>query len=348
MKTISRDSNFELLRIIAMIMVLILHGNFYSNGIPTIDEINSYFIPSFCRIFIQSLSIVAVNVFVLISGWFGMTFSWKNIGNILFQCFFYVFLIFLLLECITPSNISISPGKIAHMFFFGQPYWFVLEYLGLMVVSPLLNVFVEKSTKNELKSLLIAYFCFQWVYGWIFDDFIGFKWGYSTYSFIGLYLLIRYIRKFKPVWSQQSMKKFFLLYVMLAIFSTILYLFITIIDIPFVVDFFRNKILSYNSPLVILSAIFFILAFSKLNLSNRKFINLAGASSFAIYLIHCHPLLFSYYAELMRFIFQNYKGIEYLTIFITILLVISIICILIDCIRIYLWKTILNYAERIK
>lgn len=72
----NRRSNIELLIIIAMLLVLILHANSLSNGLPTINDLANP-ISSFARLSIQTLANVAVNVFVLISGWWGVKFSWK-------------------------------------------------------------------------------------------------------------------------------------------------------------------------------------------------------------------------------------------------------------------------------
>ena len=40
------------------------------------------------RMLFESLAIVCVNVFVLISGWFGIRPKWKSVTNFLFQVFF--------------------------------------------------------------------------------------------------------------------------------------------------------------------------------------------------------------------------------------------------------------------
>lgn len=203
-------------------------------------------------------------------------------------------------------------------------------------------MFSEHSTQKEFQLFLITYYCFQWVYGWLLDDFCNFEWGYSTASFIGLFLLARYIRKYKPVWSQVSLRRSLLVYLSTAIFATAIFIIVTLPDNPFYIELIRNKLFKYNSPFVIASAIFLVLAFSKLNIGTNKYINSAAASCFAIYLIHCHPLLFGHYADMMRSVYQNYSGIACLAIMGGIIIVISVCCILIDKIRIYLWKNLIS------
>lgn len=84
-----RESNFELLRIIAMIMILVLHADFQSLGAPTRADIISSPITSTLKVFFEMVSIVAVNVFILISGWFGIRPSIKGFCKFAFQYLFF-------------------------------------------------------------------------------------------------------------------------------------------------------------------------------------------------------------------------------------------------------------------
>ena len=84
-----RESNFELLRIIAMFMVLILHADFQALGAPTRADIISSPITSTLKVFFEMASIVAVNVFILISGWFGIRPSIKGFCKFAFQYLFF-------------------------------------------------------------------------------------------------------------------------------------------------------------------------------------------------------------------------------------------------------------------
>ncbi|EOU1923475.1 hypothetical protein DMN38_09310, partial [Clostridium perfringens] len=89
---IKRESNFELLRIISMFMIVVLHvlnhggiyksTNIYSNDFIIVN-------------LIESLSIVGVNCFVLISGYFGINsrFSFRKCMKIYIQVIFYSIII---------------------------------------------------------------------------------------------------------------------------------------------------------------------------------------------------------------------------------------------------------------
>lgn len=86
----SRLSNFELLRCIAMFLVLMVHADFYSLGAPEITNIRDISLGDIVQLLIQGISIVCVNVFVLISGWFGIRPNIKSFANFIFQCSFLV------------------------------------------------------------------------------------------------------------------------------------------------------------------------------------------------------------------------------------------------------------------
>ena len=83
-----RLSNIELLRCLSMFMVLLLHSSFMVYGMPDSLEINKA--PGFWggKILQQGLGIVAVDVFILISGWFSIKPKIISICNFLFQIFF--------------------------------------------------------------------------------------------------------------------------------------------------------------------------------------------------------------------------------------------------------------------
>ena len=83
-----RLSNFELLRMIAMFLVLLVHADFFSLGEPTAEECVTNPVDVIPRLLFWSLSIACVDIFVLISGWFGIKPRVKGICNFLFQCFF--------------------------------------------------------------------------------------------------------------------------------------------------------------------------------------------------------------------------------------------------------------------
>lgn len=83
-----RQSNFEMLRIVAMFMVLVLHVDSLANGRPTPEDISAAPFPSFLRILFEVMCVGCVDLFVLISGWFGIKANRKSLGSFVFQVVF--------------------------------------------------------------------------------------------------------------------------------------------------------------------------------------------------------------------------------------------------------------------
>lgn len=90
----ARQSNMELLRIAAMLLVLIVHvnGAIIYGDVSVIDKQSWQ-----CLLwsFVESFSICCVNIFVLISGWFGIHPSLKGLLSFLFQIAFFLIFCFI-------------------------------------------------------------------------------------------------------------------------------------------------------------------------------------------------------------------------------------------------------------
>lgn len=80
-----RQSNMELLRMIAMFMILVIHANMISLPRPTTIDLTANPLPTSIRYFIESLGIVGVNVFVMLSGWFLINTRSKSFFSLGFQ-----------------------------------------------------------------------------------------------------------------------------------------------------------------------------------------------------------------------------------------------------------------------
>lgn len=187
----TRDSNFELLRIIAMFMVLVLHANFWAIDGPSHSDFMLTPVQATTRTIIEMLSIVSVNVFILISGWFGIKASMKGFSKFIFQCLYFYILVYGMMLLLGITHLSVK--GIAECFALTKANWFIKAYIGLYILSPILNAYLESKSKREIEYMLIAFFSFQTIYG-CSDAAPFIQNGYSTFSFIGLYILARYLR----------------------------------------------------------------------------------------------------------------------------------------------------------
>ena len=326
-----RESNFELLRIVAMMMVLLVHCNYFSIGKVTPEDISAAPLDSFVKAFAEQLCIVCVNVFVLISGWFGIRPSLKGITSFLYQILFY----HILISCVLLTVDDAASPKLLFSFIFQDSYWFIQAYLILYCLSPTLNPFIEKSPVRQYLMVLATFFLLEFAFGWASNaNGASFRSGYSAVSFVGLYLLAGFLRRYKKWHRKLSASKSFLLYILFTIIPVSIY-FLT-----------KNymQMLSYCSPFVIAASVFFFLTFQKMKLSSQ-FINSLGTSAFAIFLIHLHPYLCEHYRSSMLWAYELLGGGFYLVACIVFAICFGLLCMSIDKLRLLTWKPI---NEKIK
>ena len=331
-----RQSNIELLRIVAMFLVLVLHSGFATVKSPTTPEVHEQFLQPFARLLFESLSIACVDIFVLILGWFGIRPTKKGLLNFLFQSLYFIIGVYLVM--VTIGIIPISLKGIASCFLFIQDYdyWFVRTYLLLFIISPILNAFVECADKNTFRNVLTGFFLFQTIYAWGFVAVNAFAGGYSTISFMGLYLLARYVNVHNPKWSQMSKSKDLLVIVACPIFMAAFSFATAYVGHPVEGKFHG----SYICPLVIVLSLFMVILFNKLHIQS-KLINWVAASCFAVYLFHTHITIFyDYFKPAVATLYSQYDGILCLIVIGAFLLSVFVVALILDQPRKYMWNLI--------
>ena len=75
---LARQSNMELLRIVAMLMVMVLHTGYASFGYPRTVWLQAEPLRWLGLTMTEVYTVACVNIFVLITGWFGTTFRTKG------------------------------------------------------------------------------------------------------------------------------------------------------------------------------------------------------------------------------------------------------------------------------
>lgn len=343
---IMRDSNMELLRIVAMLLVLVVHADFASLGAPTKVEVMNNPYLSIVRLGVESISIISVNVFVLLSGWYGIKMKRKGLIGLLFQSMFFGILGVFLCNSLSLFNaflginfwgITSSPASafFSIMMINFEDYWFVKSYVLLYILSPILNAYVNQSSHKQFKTTLILFFIFQFLWGWYYGSVGFFSNGYSTMSFIGLYLLARYIRIYQPSFAKYYKSLDVLAYIVLIIISTTL----AFVGISQGWNQLYDATYKYNSPLVIAASMAFLLFFSKIRFQS-SIVNTIASSAFAVYLLHTQSQMYTVYTKTIRRWFETENNYYFLLNTIILLFAVFVLAVLIDKIRIYLWDKI--------
>ena len=273
-----RQGNIELLRIVCMLFVLIIHFNL---NVILRNESTSVLMNNIALV-VNSFVIVAVNCFILISGYFSIRLRVKSLVSFLFQvvfCSFIAVVIFLLQKMSQHEPVTIGYVIWVLLPFNAPNLWFVPSYFMLMLVSPLLNLLCERRWLHDIalwSALLCVFFCYG-VYGYQ---------GYSIYQFVVLYLLGRYIRLIKVEKLRLKRTLWFLLYLLsVAVTFVLAYSWVQRGH-----DVSDKMMYAYSSPWVMLSSVMFFIFFLTLNI-NRRWILLISPSVFSVYLLHENGLI---------------------------------------------------------
>ena len=273
-----------------MFFVILLHCDFVALGYITNLEVLQNPLASVVKLLIESFGIVAVNVFVFISGWFSIKASIKGIIKFLFHCAFFVWGIYILLYFLGLQ--PLNKDLLLETIFFTNG-WFIFAYILLYVISPILNIFSLKSKRHTFKMIIVALFTFQTIFDFMLDIFSIYNGGYSTISFINIYLLARYINIYKPKFSRFNRKTDLCIYVFISLFIVLFSLIVPFfcVTIPsirnndYLISGILRRMYWLDSPFVIVSAVFLFLYFYKLNIQS-KVINWVASSCFSVYLLH--------------------------------------------------------------
>lgn len=234
---------------------------------------------------INSFLIFAVNAFVLITGYFSVNLQKEKLVKLIVPVLLYT-----ILFITVPYFIQRDYGDAIRSIFFLShgPYWFILDYFFLMILSPLLNEGYNKLNKHKSCILIGALLIVNCYFGFLWGDKVNYN-GYSLMQFVLMYLIGRHIRVFgldiKCKWAL-----FF--YVTCSLLNGVLFF----MTIKYGYEHLTWKITYYNNPLVIASAVFFFTVFLKINISS-SLVNYLSSSAIAIYLLQNTPLVGKYYYQ---------------------------------------------------
>lgn len=325
-----RDSNFELLRIIAMLLVLINHSGYMSIDPPTNEEVFSAPMLSLARYGTQSFSQICVNVFVLISGWFGIKARFSRITEFLFQCYFICFVSYFVLLAIgltTPMSI----GSWVNFLVFGD-LWFVMAYLLLYLMAPMMNMLIERLTQRQFLNFLLTFLTIQFLHGFVIQ--VGwFEKGMTPLTLMSLYLMGRYMRLYPNRLTTMRRWMDMLIYFVVSALGAVL----TFFSVRHGAEGYR--FFSHVSPTIIVASVYFFLFFTKFSFKNRL-INWIAVSAFAVYVLNCEGHFWVFYLSTNHSWWESSFPSAYLMKTLLFDVTIFVVAVFMDKIRIVVWHQV--------
>lgn len=278
-----RNLNFELLRIVAMFMVVLLHVNLYGGvlrGVKYNENLSGFLVSNF----LEYLCIIAVNLYVMISGYYlsasARPFKMAKLLHLVLVTLFWSWLLGAV-ACVFLGT-SIKEFVLTGLFpVLGRNYWFVTDYVVMYLLSPFYNrLLAHLSQKQHGYLLCVLGFFFSLVIG-AFDP-IQLVGGYSLYWFTLLYILAAYIRKYPVSIKRRSYALVWILVLLLQIFA---YSLCHALHLDFIAARFFD--LNYNSIWILINSICCFMIFKDMQVKRgARLIKFLAPLTFGIYLIH--------------------------------------------------------------
>lgn len=283
-----RDSNFEFLRIVSMIMIilhhLVVHG-FYM--VPS-----SFSFSNIVYSLFYSGGKLGVALFVMITGYFMISkdrVDVKKIVKMEFQVLFYSILIFFLFKLFGIRQLSSEDISRSFLPNIMNTYWFFSSYFALCFFAPYLNKFVKGLGSREFKGLMMVSGVFLILFPSLF-----FYRLYRGKLNEGIYLVFYYlVGAFIRLYGDKfRVKKLFLgigcvlIYGLIGVMPILMSL--TVSKVFGGYEFIFSEI---SSVLIFIVAVLVFLLFRDLNIGKSKIINFFGSVSFGVYLFHDHFLM---------------------------------------------------------
>lgn len=305
-----RSSNIELLRIVAMYLIVIYHITCHcivvqltdpaSLGRTAVDTFNHpvFYTKLLSLNTIMSFGIIGNAIFILISGYFmaNRDGSQINLGNIAKKLLLELGFSSCLLVCVPTILHRLYPGtyfNLQDITIFNDGSWFVGYYFAVVLCGALfLNRYLAKLDQKTFAAFVLVLFALaSFEYPGSLADVLAS--GLRTFlTGLFLYSMGGYIKRFDPF---KRVRLFTLLLVILGC-----YLIIWISgynsDVTMIENYFRSgaqgtffqniPIFANHNIVILISSICIFEAFRRIHLPSSRLITFLGKSTFMVYLMH--------------------------------------------------------------
>ena len=297
--------NTDWLRVKLMCLVIVLHYLHVNDALPVAGS--AYEPVRIFGMFLESFAIVAVNVWVILSGYLRVHsgFNPSRFLELLLTVVFYGITITVAahLTGFAPARNGVF-GMVQALFPVSNgSYWFMTTYLLLYPVSAFLNAGAKALSKEQFRLILFVMILFgSLIKSCVPVNFPPDDMGYGLQWFIFLYLCGAYMRLHLPVTEYRTDIKMLCGYALsaCAVFALTCALY-AIHARTGQFAWFSGVPFHYNFILNLVSAVCFFRWFYSLRMPKGRF---AEAGAFlaplvtGVYLLHAHPVLFERWGEL--------------------------------------------------
>ena len=205
-----RNYGVDLLRLLAMFMVLCLHVYGHGGILERLPQLSAKYETVWL---VECLCICCLNCYMLISGYVGVCarYRYSNLALLWLRVLFYSLLITAVAKLFLPSAVGLRDWVQSLLPVLFNRYWFFTAYFAVFLMMPLLNTACTALSKRQLGSVLCGLLVFLSVLPTILhqDPFYT-NFGSSAIWFAITYLIGAYIRLYGLLQTWSRAKLFFL------------------------------------------------------------------------------------------------------------------------------------------
>lgn len=296
-----RSSNIELLRIVAMLLIVLHHLCKYAYPGNTSVEVETV-----CNLLLLGGKI-GVDIFVLISGYFLASGRIKltSMLRVLFEAWFYSLVLGLVCALFFQNNFSTKDFLKSFLPTNNGLPWFVTAYLGMYLVAPWLSKLSSTLSQNQFKQMLVVGFC---VFSLV-PTLTGCMFVTNDFSwFCFLFLVACYIRKFG---FSTCVAKRMCVGGGLFLVASVLIGELACAGVPAIHDHITYFANMYTVPTLFTSMGLFCV-FKDLKIPTMKSINVIAQGAFGVYLIHENTFVRELLWQNFGFVFSGGVAFEVL------------------------------------
>ena len=256
----------------SMIVVhhFVVHGSTYDYKVSGLGLQNSFIY-------------YGVNLFILISGYYGIRVRWKSFLLLLVTVMFFIVVDTVCDRSLTwmeNGNVDLSDLLIlcVEMFRPFTRWWFISCYVMLYMFAPLVNIGLQSSTSRQLRVIVAMAFCYN-VYAALSYDYAS-SYGRMLPQFVMLYIIGYWIKVEKPF---KSVPVAWLIVIVVA--SSLLNgCLLQLLPEPYRVKYSVIYSVHYANVLCLVGSVAIFLIFTRFSFRSR-FVNSVAGASLGCYLL---------------------------------------------------------------
>lgn len=298
-----RNYGIDLVKIVAMLLVTFVH--ILRRG-GAIDGSLTHTTKGVLCV-LEGVAFCCINLFAMSTGFlcYGKKTKLSRLLQLWMQVFFWsVAVSFGVALYSHDMSIIIKKFKTVFFVFTSNTYWYFTAYVALFFLIPVINYLLENIDTKRIFRFTVIFFVLFSIVPFVFNEDKYTAKGYSFVWLVYMYLVGALIKKYDILSKVKQYKAFIGIVLFTILEGTAICIFFN--PKNHILKAYKNIPEKYNFFLVVLLSIFIFLFVAKLQIKGKflkSAVKMLSATSFSVYLIHVHPLIFDkYFAKLFKFI----------------------------------------------